>query len=366
MILAGVALLAASRIVGGAPRPDEAVAASGGASSSSPSQLQAPDSPIVLAPFDPNAVQDGAVIRRDFVMNGDANAAPVAPPISARADILTYTVQAGDTVFGIANLFGLAPETVLWANYTSLKDDPDLLSVDQQLLIPPVDGVIVEVEMGDTVDGLARLFKVTPDVIVTQPINGLRSVNDLLPVGRLLFVPGGERELVVWQLPKPIEVGTTQVRTQRGVVKAKVYNVGSCGNVAIPALGSGSLLYPTGSSYVSGYNFRGSHGGIDFGGKMNIPIFAADSGTVVYAGDALNASGRFVGYGRYVVLDHGNGYRTLYAHNSSLTVSCGQQVSKGEVIALMGSTGNSTGPHSHFEVRASGSYVNPWTLLPPR
>jgi murein DD-endopeptidase MepM/ murein hydrolase activator NlpD len=320
--------------------------------------------PAELAPVGPP--ESGDVIQRNFVLSGAPMQAQTPSNSLERSGILTYTVHEGDTVFGIALTFGLTPETVLWTNYKSLRDNPDLLSIGQQLLIPPMNGLVVEVEMGDTVDGLARLFKVQPDVIVNEPINGLTSVNDLLPLGKTLFVPGGERELVVWQLPEPVEVGTKSVQTARGVVNAKVYNVGNCGNVAIPALGTGSLVYPTGSSYVSGYNFRGTHGGIDFGGKMNIPIFAADSGTVVFAGDSVNAAGRFVGYGRYLVLDHGNGLRTLYAHNSSLTVSCGQQVSKGEVIAQMGSTGRSTGPHSHFEVRSSSGYVNPWTLLSPQ
>lgn len=320
--------------------------------------------PPELAPV--GAPESGNVIQRNFVLSGAPTQSQTSASSLGRNGVLTYTVHEGDTVFGIAQTFGLAPETVLWTNYKSLKDNPDLLSIGQQLLIPPMNGLIVEVEMGDTVDGLARLFKVQPDAIINEPINGLTSVNDLLPLGKALFIPGGERELVVWQLPEPIEVGTKSIQTARGVVSAKVYNVGNCGNVAIPVLGTGALMYPTGSSYVSGYNFRGTHGGIDFGGKMNIPIFAADSGTVVFAGDSVNAAGNFVGYGRYLVLDHGNGLRTLYAHNSSLTVSCGQQVSKGEVIALMGSTGRSTGPHSHFEVRSGNGYVNPWTLLPPQ
>lgn len=369
-IVLGVGLIAAGRWPTGQATQsttDGALASAGSfgqvSTGASRESVPTPQSPE-LAPV--GSSESDNVIRRDFVLSGAPVQAQSASAPLSRAGIFTYTVHNGDTVFGIAQAFGLTPETVLWANYKSLKDNPDLLSLGQQLLIPPTDGLIVEVEMGDTIDGLARLFKVQPDVIVNEPLNGLTSVNELLPLGKALFVPGGERELVVWQLPEPVQVGTQNVQTARGVVNAKVYNVGSCGNVAIPAIGTGSLVYPTGSSFVSGYNFRGTHGGIDFGGKMNIPIFAADSGTVVFAGDSVNAAGNFVGYGRYVVLDHGNGLRTLYAHNSSLTVSCGQQVAKGEVIALMGSTGRSTGPHSHFEVRSSSGYVNPWTLLPPR
>lgn len=125
--------------------------------------------------------------------------------------------------------------------------------------------------------------------------------------------------------------------------------------------GSGQLRYPTDSRSISaGYpNYRsgGYHGGIDFSVSTGSNVYAAGSGTVILV-KRLNYS-----YGHYVMIDHGDGLSTLYAHNSALYVEVGQQVSAGQVIAASGSTGNSTGPHCHFEVRVNGTRVNPMNYL---
>ncbi len=266
--------------------------------------------------------------------------------------LLTHIVQPGDTVFGIALQYGLLPETVLWSNYLTLKDNPDLLSLGQELKIPPDDGLVYTVESGDTVEAIARRFQVEPEAIFADPINALTPGAQPLEPGRLIFVPGGEREVVVWQLPKPVEVR----RTTRGI---PVYRVGVCGEIEVPNLGSGRFAFPTNRRYLSGYTFGPSHGGWDLAGRLGEPIYASDGGTVVYAGYSLDSRGRPRGYGQYVVLDHGNGYRTLYAHASQLYVQCGQQVARGAVIAAVGSVGKSTGPHLHFEIRYGSNYVNP-------
>jgi murein DD-endopeptidase MepM/ murein hydrolase activator NlpD len=305
----------------------------------------------------PAAEDEGTITRRYVPMTTTLSTAPQG---AAPRALLTYTVQSGDTLFGIAAAFGLMPETILWSNYGVLKDNPDLLSVGLDLLIPPVDGLVAEVEAGDTIDAIARRYKVAPEQIVDDPSNGLASINQVLQVGQRLFVPGGQRELVVWQVPKPVEV------SRNAVTGVAVYRVGRCGEVAIPALGTGWFVYPTNRHYLSGYNFSGWHPGLDFAGRLGEPIYASDSGTVIYAGYSLNAAGNPVGYGQYVVLDHGNGYQTLYAHASQLYVSCGQQVLQGSVIAAVGSIGKSTGPHLHFEIRSGGTAINPWNVLPPQ
>ena len=130
---------------------------------------------------------------------------------------------------------------------------------------------------------------------------------------------------------------------------------GSTGN------GSGELGYPTDSRRISAgypnYSSGGYHGGIDFPVRTGSNVYAAASGKVILV-KYLNYS-----YGRYIIIDHGNGLSTLYAHNSSIEVSVGQKVSRGQVIAHSGSTGNSTGQHCHFEVRVNGSRVNPNNYL---
>ena len=327
-----------------------------------PIQPNAPASNVNNAnPAGPNPNQqtnDEDSILRNFAPISNTNALPgsTSQQPTSRA-LFTYTVQPGDTLFDIAGAYGLLPETVLWSNYGALKDNPDLLSVGMELLIPPSDGLITTVVEGDSIDALARQFQVKPEDIVSEPSNKLTSVNQVLAAGQELFIPGGRRETVVWQLPKPVEVR----QSSTGV---KVYSVGTCGEVAIPALGTGNFIYPANAHNLSGYNFSAWHPGLDFAGRLGNPIYAADSGTVIYAGYSLNKAGQPVGYGQYVVIDHGNGYQTLYAHASQLFVSCGQQVLQGTQIAAIGSVGNSTGPHLHFEIRYGGTALNPWSLLP--
>lgn len=122
-------------------------------------------------------------------------------------------------------------------------------------------------------------------------------------------------------------------------------------------VGTGQLGWPARGPVTSEFGYRpifgDFHTGLDIGVPSNAPIYAADSGVVI------NVASTSWGYGNYVVVDHGGGISTLYAHNNSIAVSVGQSVSKGQVIAYAGSTGWSTGPHCHFEVRVNGSAVNP-------
>jgi murein DD-endopeptidase MepM/ murein hydrolase activator NlpD len=358
VIIAGVALLATTRVLSAPPdaQPSSPNASDRSLPAGAPAALldpQGSDGPTIVGSV---GGLDPEVIQRDFVLSGQDTGVPVT---NRPRELTKYIVVAGDTVFGIALKFGLRPETILWSNFETLKDNFDLISIGQEFTIPPEDGLIIEVEAGDTIDGLARRYKVGPEAIVRDPVNGLSDINQPLSIGQTIFVPGGERETVVWQIPKPVEVR----RTAAGV---RVYKVGVCGEVAIPALGSGSFVYPANRRYLSGYNFGRYHPGLDFAGRLGEPIYASDGGTVIYAGYSLNAAGTPVGYGQYVVLDHGNGYQTLYAHASQLYVSCGQQVGKGAVIAAVGSIGKSTGPHLHYEIRNGGIAINPWSVLPPQ
>jgi murein DD-endopeptidase MepM/ murein hydrolase activator NlpD len=300
--------------------------------------------------------EDIGMLQRSMLPITETTQADGSP---ARRELFIYTVRDGDTLFGIAGAFGLRPETILWSNYKTLRDNPDLLSIGQELVIPPVDGLVTTIEAGDTIEALARRFKVSAGDIVDEPINKLGNIAQVLVVGQDIFVPGGERETVTWQIPQLVEI-------KRNVVTGvRTYRTGRCGDVAIPGLGSGNFVWPANRHYLSGNNFSSWHAGLDIAGRLGEPIYASDSGTVIYAGYSLNAAGVPAGYGQYVVLDHGNGYQTLYAHASQLYVQCGQQVARGAVIAAVGSIGKSTGPHLHFEIRAgSGGAINPWNVLP--
>ena len=128
--------------------------------------------------------------------------------------------------------------------------------------------------------------------------------------------------------------------------------------------GSGAMIWPLSGPITSEFGWRTHpifgtqryHSGLDIGGDYGLPIAAAASGTVIH-------SGWISGYGNTIIIDHGGGITTLYGHNSSLTVGVGEYVSQGQTIALCGSTGNSTGPHCHFEVRENGEPVSPYGYL---
>ncbi len=126
-------------------------------------------------------------------------------------------------------------------------------------------------------------------------------------------------------------------------------------------MGTGTFVFPTDRHYLSGFDYstKTNHLGIDLAGNMGDNVYAADGGVVVYAG------ANSYGYGNMIMIDHGTGFQTLYAHLSAIFVQCGYNVTQGQVIGSIGSTGHSSGPHLHFEVRTASAVINPWDVLPP-
>ncbi len=251
-------------------------------------------------------------------------------PKRPRKEVLTYTVQEGDMVTLLAETFEVSPETIIWAN-SKVEEDPDFLSIGQQLVILPVDGVYYTVMPGDTVESVARKFKADPKAIMTYEFNQLKEPFELKP-GQSIIVPGGEK-------PMPPRL----VYTEAGVI------------VVNAPKAYGRFVWPT-VGYITTY-FSGAHPAIDVAGPPGSPIYAADSGVVTHAG----WSGT---YGLAVYIDHGNGYSTAYAHLSVIYVRVGQPVRRGASIGKMGSTGKSTGSHLHFVVNYGGGAVNPLRYLP--
>lgn len=279
-------------------------------------------------------------------------------PTRPRTVVTTYIVQPGDTIFGISEKFGLKPETILWGNYATLADDPHRLRPGQELNILPVDGTYYQWQAGDGLNGVAEFYGVTPDEIVNFPGNNLVAAelgdysNPEITPGSWLVVPGGTRDFVSWSAPRI-------TRSDPGV--AKVLGPGHCGPISEGPVGGGYFVWPADHHYLSGYDYwpSSNHYGIDIDGDTGNPIYASDSGVVVYAG------WNDWGYGYMIVVDHGTGWQTLYAHLSSLNVGCGSYVYQGDTIAAMGSTGNSTGSHLHFELMHDlYGKVNPWDFLP--
>jgi murein DD-endopeptidase MepM/ murein hydrolase activator NlpD len=268
-------------------------------------------------------------------------------PTRPRTQPVNYEVVSGDAVFSIAKKFNISPETLLWSNYDVLQDNPHSLSIGQTLVIPPTNGILYEWQEGDTLDKLAGDFKASVDDILSWSGNKLDFTNPEIDPGEIVMIPGGEREFQQWVVP--------------------TYAVGRSGtNATLPggcevtggAWGSGYFTWPADNHYLSGNDFWSGHLAIDIATASGALIYAADSGVVVFAGWDSH------GYGNVVMIDHQNGYHTLYAHLNSYSVSCGSSVYQGNVIGYAGSTGNSTGPHLHFEIRYLGGFINPWTVLP--
>ena len=272
-------------------------------------------------------------------------------PTRPRQEAVSYTVSIGDSIFGIAQKFSISPETVLWANYDTLRDNPDALSPGMELNIPPVNGVYYQWQEGDTLESVATTFKAEAQDILSWPGNKLDLTNPVIDPGKWVMVPEGEREFQQWVVP--------QIARENSGVSKSVYGPGACEGSYEGAYGSGFFAWPTASHYLSGNDYWSGHLGIDIAGGVGDGLFAADAGVVVFAGWSTT------GYGYMVMVDHGNGYLTLYGHMSQVTAYCGQSVYQGTYIGAVGSTGNSTGSHLHFEVRYMGGFINPWYVLPP-
>lgn len=252
-------------------------------------------------------------------------------PERPRLDVITYTVQAGDTVQAIAALFGLQPTTIMWAN-PAVEDAPDLLRIGQEVIILPIDGVYHTVVEGETLESIAEKYKVEPEAIATCEYNPLEPPDYFIEEGIRLVVPGGEKPYV----PKVVTTYT--------------------GPVPEGARGTGRFQWPVRGTITQGYWY--GHRAIDIGAPVGSAVLAADGGFISFAGWTD------VGYGYLVVIDHANGFATYYAHLSNIYVFEGQAIERGDVISAVGSTGWSTGPHLHFEVRYYGTQQNPRAYLP--
>jgi len=279
-------------------------------------------------------------------------------PTRPRQDILTYVVQKGDTISGIADIFGLQPKTIYAANYAILQDDPENLQPGQNIKILPVDGVYWQWLGGISFSQWASYFNVKPEDIINYPGNHLdpNTVGDPknanIKVGTYLIVPGGQ-----YQFHTPGQIGFV---SRTNPATAQVAGPGSCPPTNSTAGGTGSFTYPTDRHYLSGYNYdpKINHLAIDLAANLGDNIYAADGGVVVYAG-LIN-----FGYGNLIMVDHGNSFQTLYAHLSQIFVSCGEGVTKTQVIGAAGATGHASGPHLHFEIRYNGVPQDPWSYLP--
>ncbi len=249
-----------------------------------------------------------------------------------RGEITEYVVKEGETLSSIAKKFGVSLDTIIWAN--EIKSAKEI-KAGQKLKIPPVTGIVHKVKRGETVYSIAKKYGVDPQQIVDFPFNTFANDETFaLSVGQDLVVPNGVMPEIK---PPPAPQYVATVPIQPGVA------------------GTGEFTWPT-SGYIS-QNFSWYHQAIDIANKDAPVVVAADGGwieTVVMS---------HYGYGNHLVINHGNGYKTLYAHLAKVNVQVGDRVNRGATIGRMGSSGRSTGIHLHFEIIKDGVKLNPLSVL---
>jgi murein DD-endopeptidase MepM/ murein hydrolase activator NlpD len=302
-------------------------------------EIRAAEGPIS---YDQPQVDSGLPVISSLGQSGPGELTLAAVPItierkSARRDVVQYAVKPGDNVSVIAARFGVSPDSVLWAN-AKLEDNPDLLSVGQVLFIPPVSGVLHTVGRGETVQAVAVRFKARPEDILSDTFNqanhDFTADQPILTVGAFLMVPNGEKPYV-----------------------RKVYVSSGVAPKGAP-VGTKNFMWPTSACISQGFWTR--HPALDLATAKGVAVNAADSGYVELRGWDNS------GYGNMILVNHGNGYITRYAHLSAFAVEPGQAVKRGQLIGRIGSTGRSTGPHLHFEIIQNGVHRNPVYFLSGR
>jgi len=249
-----------------------------------------------------------------------------------RSQIVNYRVRSGDNLKLIANKFDVSVDTIKWEN----KLTSNRIKPGQILKIPPVTGVVHKVKLGDNIYKIAKKYGVDPQAIINFPFNDFQDLDTFsLKVGQLVYVPDG----VIDNKSLPSSVRRRLAKTP---IKAGVK-------------GKSNFVWPTSGIITQRASWY--HMAIDIANRRAPPIIAADAGRIVYAGCVR------YGYGCHIVVDHNNGYETLYAHLQKIYVRVGQNVSKHQAIGQMGSTGRSTGTHLHFEIRYNGQKLNPLKFL---
>jgi murein DD-endopeptidase MepM/ murein hydrolase activator NlpD len=252
-----------------------------------------------------------------------------------KGEVTEYRVEEGDTVSSIAQKFGISIDTIVWEN--NLKS-VDTIKPKQILRILPITGVRYKVSRGETIYSIAKKLQVDAQNIIDYPFNTFTDDEKFsLAAGQELMIPDGI---------KPSEI---IIDTARYIAKTVA---------PIPGVkGEGNFMWPTSGKITQ--KFYWYHPAVDIANPTNPNVVASQGGTVVTAG--WNGGG----YGNYVIIDHGNGYQTLYGHmlNNSIVVKPGDRVTQGQKIGVMGSTGRSTGTHLHFEVKATSGKLDPLSVL---
>jgi LysM repeat protein len=285
---------------------------------------------------DISVVDSSALVPQDGPSGtaADLDARPVSYNISV------YTVREGDTLSGIAHMFGVTVGTITGAN--ELQGKP--IHAGQELVILPITGIRYTVRPGDTIAGIAKATR--SDTFDISQYNNLSSDADLI-AGASILIPNVETAVATPAAAKSATAAVSPVKKSATPAKGSK----SAGAIEPYLGGSGPALSGYYGLPVHGIITQGIHGynGVDIGAPSGTPIYAAAGGTVIVA----KSGGYNGGYGSYVVIRHPNGTQTLYGHMSAVLTTVGATVTQGANIGRVGSTGESTGNHLHFEVRGA-------------
>ncbi len=275
--------------------------------------------PVSKIASDITVVDDEALLAEV----GPSNEAPEKETVSSD-QISTYIVRKGDTLAQIAEMFDVSTNTILWANDLTKGS---ALKIGQNLVILPMSGVLHTVVKGDTLHTIAK--KYTGDVEEIALFNDLK-ITDKLTIGQTIMIPDGQVTSSIRPSATSNHGATPLIK---GTDKAPDYN--------------GYYQKP----FIGGTKTQGLHGynAVDYGLPVGSSLYASAAGTVLIS----KSAGWNGGYGVYVVIKHANNTQTVYGHMSKTIVTVGQTVTQGQLIGYSGNTGNSTGPHLHFEIRGA-------------
>ncbi len=277
--------------------------------------------------------QPVTIVQNDAILPTDVFTGRGLEDISSD-EVTVYKVKKGNTLSGIAQQFDISINTIRWANHISGQK----IRIGQKLDILPVTGIKHIVKRGDTLSGIASKYEAKLNDIVV--FNGI-SKNGKLRIGQVIYVPNG----IIRSYKK---YSRRRSSSRHSNIKAPV----------------GYYIRPTVGRISSPYGPRrgGFHYGVDIANRRGTPIVAAASGIVVrvinYCVEGHPSCGGR--YGNFIIIQHPNDTKTRYAHLQKALVFVGQRVKQGQLIAKMGDTGHSTGPHLHFEViNSNGSTMRP-------
>ncbi|MDA0364527.1 MAG: M23 family metallopeptidase [Chloroflexi bacterium] len=312
--------------------------ASAATAASVPGEISA--SPLPLTVTAPATVQDEVVRAQDgttstvsALADQQRGAAVVSSDVvsAVRAErvpiFFEYEVQQGDTVTSIASRYHVAPNYIVWNNNDI--SDRDVLTVGTTLQVPSVEGIIHSVRYGESVSEIAARYGAEARDIIEFPANGLQDDPNRLRSDALILVPGGRKLAPVAPTLRPADP------------------------VPAPSGDADSWGWPI-TGMITSYYGPSHPLGIDIAAPWGSAVYSARGGTVSFAGGNPCCS-----YGLHVIIDHGGGYESLYAHLSSINVVRGQAVNKGDLVGAEGTTGHSTGPHVHFEIIRNGVPQDP-------